>query len=148
VQGRTFIEDHEFFGDLYEDLDEQVDQNAEWIRMEGVEAPAPYEMDYGRSYNVQEVGDIQVQLPDGVIDQLRGSGDDQVLADRIQKLKNAGRLKFFEMLALNQQHIASLNRLRNVADESDRVGVVNGAEDLIQEHDVYFYFMASTLRRL
>jgi starvation-inducible DNA-binding protein len=54
VQGPLFTEYHEFFGEIYEDVDGTLDEIAEWLRKFNV--PAPYTLD--QFIQDQNIGDI------------------------------------------------------------------------------------------
>lgn len=147
VQGRSFIQDHEYFDEVYSLLDDEVDQAAEWARTFGNEFPSELVL----SETANSRFDVAIDQPQAsnvsqlVWDELENVAPNESADRKWQEFGDA--LPWFEIWVLNQNHIDSLMRLREYADDANEIGIVNGVEDFIEEHNDIRYFVGSTLKR-
>lgn len=145
TQGPTFLQDHEYFDDLYAALDGQVDQTAEWTRGQGVEFPDEIALAQRLQDPLQEMDELDMQK--FTWQRLDEVGDASA-HQKLESLNERGALPWFEIYVLNERHINRLKGLAQAAERADEIGVVNGVEDWLQQHDQVKYFVGSTLRKL
>lgn len=145
TQGPTFLQDHEYFDDLYAALDDQVDQVAEWTRGQGVEFPDEIALAQHLEDPLQEMDGLDMQK--FTWQQLQEVGDANA-NQKLESLNDRGALPWFEIFVLNERHIDNLKSLAQAAERADEIGIVNGVEDWLQDHDKVKYFVGSTLKKL
>lgn len=146
VEGPQFIQDHEYLGEIYNNLDEEVDQVAEFGRKLGHKFPSEIEL-------------VQEELPEN-FEKMDGFNISQFMWDRLGKdskassstrlrqLTDRGVYQWFEIHELNKNHIENLKSLGHEAETSREQGIANAVDDWVERHDEIHYFTGSLLGTL
>ena len=113
VTGPNFAQYHEFFGDLYSEVNGSVDSTAEEIRKLGGFAPGSL----GRFVELSEIKD-ETMIPEAQIMFTRLAADNDIL-------------------------IRNLYKARELADEVNAFGTVNYLEDRISTHEKHAWMLKS-----
>lgn len=113
VTGPNFAQYHEFFGDLYSEVNGSVDSTAEEIRKLGGFAPGSL----GRFVELSEIKD-ETMIPEAQIMFTRLAADNDIL-------------------------IRNLYKARELADEASAFGTVNYLEDRISTHEKHAWMLKS-----
>ena len=117
VEGRTFAQDHEFLGDLYEELHGAIDPTAEQIR--ACDEYAPISMnDVYSSKTISE---------------------DSVKPETTEKM-------FGNLLDANNQVIESLNKLFEVAEAANKQGLADFAAGRLDVHAKHGWMLKSFMK--
>lgn len=115
VTGPSFAQFHEFYGDLYEDLDEAVDPIAENIRKAGALAPA----------GIEELEDLS-QVTKAVV-----TSDPMAMAQ--------------DAFATNALLLASLMQAFEAASGANEQGLMNFLADRIDTHRKHAWMLKSMM---
>jgi len=118
VTGPNFIQYHEYFGDLYEEIHDSVDLYAEHIRTLGFFTPGSL-----KRFSEMSMVEDEMAIPTPDVMFVRLSGDNMKL---LELLRNA----------------------RDVADELNEYGVVNFLEGQIDSHEKIQWMLSSFTVRI
>ena len=117
VEGRTFSQDHKFFGKIYEELHAAIDPTAEQIR--ACDEYAPISMnDVYSSKTISE---------------------DSVKPETTEQM-------FGNLLAANNQVIESLNKLFEVAEAANKQGLADFAAGRLDVHAKHGWMLRSLMK--
>lgn len=117
VEGADFAQYHTFLGDLYTEVDGAVDQIAEHIRTLDVYVPGSF----GRFSELSEIE------------------DEQTIPSAHEMLKR--------LLTDNDRLINSMIKAHSVAEEQNKLGIINFLEGRIDIHDKHGWMLRSLVKR-
>jgi starvation-inducible DNA-binding protein len=117
VEGRTFAQDHEFLGDLYEELHAAIDPTAEQIRACVEYAP----------FSMEDLFSAKT------------------ITEDTAKPKNAEQM-FGNLLSANDQVIESLNKLFEVAETANKQGLADFAAGRLDVHAKHGWMLRSLMK--
>jgi starvation-inducible DNA-binding protein len=117
VEGRTFAQDHEFLGDLYEELHAAIDPTAEQIRACAEYAP----------FSMEDLFSAKT------------------ITEDTAKPRNAEQM-FGNLLSANEQVIESLNKLFEVAETANKQGLVDFVAGRLDVHAKHGWMLRSLMK--
>jgi starvation-inducible DNA-binding protein len=117
VEGPNFPQYHEFFGDLYSEVNSSIDKVAEYIRTLDSYSPGSLE-------RFAELSDIKGQL-----------------------LIPRAELMFAELLHDNEIMLHCLHRCFELAGEEKKFGIENFIAERIDAHEKHAWMLRSTLKK-
>ena len=117
VEGRTFAQDHDFFGDLYAELHGAIDSAAEEIRACGEYAP----ISMNDLYSAKTIS------------------EDSTKPETTEQM-------FGNLLSANNQVIESLNKLFEVADAANKQGLADFAAGRLDVHAKHGWMLRSFMK--
>ena len=115
VMGSNFPQYHDFFGEIYEMVHDEVDDVAEQIRQLGSFAPASLERFSALTLIADDLG-----IPEPV--------------DMIFKLKGD-----------NDMLMSQINNCNSLAEEAGKIGLANFLQDMMMHHSKLGWKLASTV---
>lgn len=117
VEGRTFAQDHEFLGDLYEELHGAIDPTAEQIRACAEYAP----------FSMEDLFSAKT------------------ITEDTAKPKTAEQM-FGNLISANDQVIESLNKLFEVAETANKQGLADFAAGRLDVHAKHGWMLRSLIK--
>ena len=118
VEGPMFTEYHEFFGDIYEDVDGTIDTIAEWMRKFDVQAP----------YTLQQFMDSQN------FGETLTSSNSPIVMSRM-------------LLVMNDKMINDIKEMFDVATLLKEQGLANFLADRQAAHEKWGWFLRSVIKQ-
>lgn len=118
VEGPLFTEYHEFFGDIYEDVDGTIDEISEWMRKFDVRAP----------YTLQQFMAAQ------------NFGD-------VETVSNSPIVMSRMLYLMNEKMISDIKVMFDVATGLKEQGLANFLADRQAAHEKWGWFLRSVMRQ-
>lgn len=119
VEGSDFTQYHEFFGDLYTDVYESIDPIAENLRK--LDDYAPVSMDDLFKYKTLKEETTRVANLSGILASL---------------------------LAANEEVLASLNKVFDLATKNKKQGIANFVADRIDTHEKHGWWLRASAKKI
>ena len=117
VEGRTFPQDHEFFGDFYADVYGSVDGLAEHVRQLGVYTPS----------TLTRIEELSEQTP-------------------TQTMPMDASSMYRDLLTNNSIYLNKLLELYNAAERYSQIGLSNFLQGRLEVHRKHDWMLKSVLR--